>query len=68
VIFVLLFHWWSYLLLLLTPAPLKVHVSGAGDFQLGQIDVLKDPFPISERKNSDVMDSDDNQIQVRYIG
>ncbi|KAM0915889.1 hypothetical protein ACQ4PT_010544 [Festuca glaucescens] len=41
-----------------------VHVSGAGDFQLGQIDVLKDPFPISERKNSDVMDSDDNQIQI----
>uniref|UniRef100_M8B6P0 Pre-rRNA-processing TSR1-like protein n=1 Tax=Aegilops tauschii TaxID=37682 RepID=M8B6P0_AEGTA len=41
-----------------------VHVSGAGDFQLGQIDILKDPCPVSERKNSDVMDSDDNQIQI----
>ena len=43
-------------------------MSGAGDFQLEQIDVLKDPFPVSERKNSDVMDSDDNQIQVCFIG
>ena len=41
-------------------------MSGAGDFQLGQIDILKDPCPVSERKNSDVMDSDDNQIQVCY--
>lgn len=41
-----------------------VHVSGAGDFELGQIDVLKDPIPISERKNSDVMDSEENGIQI----
>ncbi|WOK92487.1 pre-rRNA-processing protein [Canna indica] len=38
-----------------------VHVSGAGDFQLGKIDILKDPFPISERKSSNSMDSDDMQ-------
>lgn len=42
----------------------KVHVSGAGDFQLGQIDVLKDPCPLSERKSSDVMETEDNGIQV----
>ncbi|XP_006663372.1 pre-rRNA-processing protein TSR1 homolog [Oryza brachyantha] len=41
-----------------------VHVSGAGDFQLGQIDVLKDPFPINERKNSNAMDSEDGDIQI----
>ncbi|KQK18356.1 hypothetical protein BRADI_1g41930v3 [Brachypodium distachyon] len=41
-----------------------VHVSGAGDFQLGEIDILKDPFPVSERKKIDAMDSDDNQIQI----
>jgi len=41
-----------------------VHVSGAGDFQLGQIDVLKDPCPLSERKSSDVMETEDNGIQI----
>ncbi|KAJ1264343.1 hypothetical protein BS78_09G256100 [Paspalum vaginatum] len=41
-----------------------VHVSGAGDFQLGQIDVLKDPCPLSERKSSDVMETEENGIQV----
>ncbi|CAN6340232.1 unnamed protein product [Urochloa humidicola] len=41
-----------------------VHVSGAGDFQLGQIDVLKDPYPLSERKSSDVMDTEENGIQI----
>ncbi|CAL4895990.1 unnamed protein product [Urochloa decumbens] len=41
-----------------------VHVSGAGDFQLGQIDVLKDPYPLSERKSSDVMETEDNGIQI----
>jgi hypothetical protein len=45
----------------------KVHVSGAGDFQLGQIDVLKDPCPLSERKSSDVMETEDNGIQVCCI-
>ncbi|KAL6859404.1 hypothetical protein ACP4OV_017663 [Aristida adscensionis] len=37
---------------------------GAGDFQLGQIDVLKDPYPLSERKSSDVMETEDNGSQI----
>ncbi|KAK3154012.1 hypothetical protein QOZ80_2BG0184710 [Eleusine coracana subsp. coracana] len=41
-----------------------VHVSGAGDFQLGQIDVLKDPCPVSERKSSDVMETEDSGDQI----
>jgi len=41
-----------------------VHVSGAGDFQLSQIDVFKDPCPLNERKNSDVMETEDNGIQI----
>ncbi|XP_062179880.1 uncharacterized protein LOC133884470 [Phragmites australis] len=41
-----------------------VHVSGAGDFQLGQIDVLKDPCPVSKRKSSDVMETEDNGNQI----
>lgn len=36
-----------------------VHVSGAGDFQLCKIEVLKDPFPLNSRKNQDLMDSDE---------
>ncbi|KAJ1427390.1 Ribosome biogenesis protein BMS1/TSR1, C-terminal [Sesbania bispinosa] len=36
-----------------------VHVSGAGDFQLCKIEVLKDPFPLNPRKNQDLMDSDE---------
>lgn len=47
-----------------TFATQKVHLSGVGDFQLGQIDILKDPFPINERKNSNAMDSEDSGIQV----
>ncbi|KAK1260680.1 hypothetical protein QJS04_geneDACA019044 [Acorus gramineus] len=38
-----------------------VHVSGAGDFQLCKIDILKDPFLISERKDKNAMDADDVQ-------
>lgn len=42
-----------------------IHVSGAGDFQLGKIDVLKDPYPMNERKGYDSMDSEDiNALQV----
>ncbi|PKA51052.1 hypothetical protein AXF42_Ash007709 [Apostasia shenzhenica] len=42
-----------------------VHVSGGGDFQLDKIDVLKDPFPLNERKDSYSMDLDHlNSIQV----
>lgn len=36
-----------------------VHVSGAGDFQLGKVEILKDPFPLNSRKESDSMDSDE---------
>ncbi|XP_057956739.1 uncharacterized protein LOC131150170 isoform X2 [Malania oleifera] len=36
-----------------------VHVAGVGDFQLGKIEVLKDPFPLNARKEPDVMDSDE---------
>jgi hypothetical protein len=42
-------------------------VSGAGDFQLGQIDVLKDPCPVIERKSSDEMDTEDNKEHVSYL-
>lgn len=45
----------------------KVHVSGAGDFQLGQIDVFKDPCLLSEWKSSDVMETEDNGTQVCCI-
>ncbi|XP_024020075.1 pre-rRNA-processing protein TSR1 homolog [Morus notabilis] len=36
-----------------------VHVSGAGDYQLSKIEILKDPFPLNARKKQDFMDSDD---------
>ncbi|GAB4854292.1 hypothetical protein Ancab_022878 [Ancistrocladus abbreviatus] len=36
-----------------------VHVSGAGDFQLCKIEILKDPFPLNPRKGQDLMDADD---------
>ncbi|KAL5557745.1 hypothetical protein UlMin_033956 [Ulmus minor] len=42
-----------------------VHVSGAGDFQLSKVEILKDPFPLNPRKEQDMMDSDDTtDIQV----
>lgn len=37
-----------------------VHVAGAGDYQLGRIDVLEDPVPMNERKDKSSMDSDDS--------
>lgn len=37
----------------------QVHVSGAGDYQLSEIEVLRDPFPLNARKEKDMMDSDD---------
>ncbi|KAL6492972.1 hypothetical protein OROGR_032731 [Orobanche gracilis] len=40
-----------------------VHVSGAGDFQLSQIELLKDPCPLNLRKKVDSMDSK-NDVQV----
>uniref|UniRef100_A0A2N9HBC3 Bms1-type G domain-containing protein n=1 Tax=Fagus sylvatica TaxID=28930 RepID=A0A2N9HBC3_FAGSY len=36
-----------------------VHVSGAGDYQLTKIEILKDPFPLNRRKEQDLMDSDE---------
>ncbi|GLT75573.1 hypothetical protein SLA2020_472880 [Shorea laevis] len=36
-----------------------VHVSGAGDFQLAKIEILKDPFPLNARKEKDAMDSNE---------
>ncbi|KAA3467145.1 pre-rRNA-processing protein TSR1-like protein [Gossypium australe] len=38
-----------------------VHVSGAGDFQLSRIDIMKDPIPLNARKDHNAMDFDDNQ-------
>ncbi|XVF63546.1 hypothetical protein PTKIN_Ptkin09bG0095500 [Pterospermum kingtungense] len=38
-----------------------VHVSGAGDFQLCKIEIIKDPIPLNARKEYDAMDSDDNE-------
>lgn len=37
----------------------QVHVSGAGDFQLSKIEILKDPFPLKSRKEQDAMESDE---------
>ncbi|XP_061372793.1 uncharacterized protein LOC133315228 [Gastrolobium bilobum] len=44
-----------------------VHVSGAGDFQLCKIEVLKDPFPLNSRKNLNLMDSDEKR-DMEVIG
>ncbi|KAD5960237.1 hypothetical protein R6Q59_013407 [Mikania micrantha] len=42
-----------------------VHVSGAGDFQLGKIQLLKDPCSLSLKKEGDFMDADEvNDSQV----
>ncbi|KAL7244681.1 hypothetical protein ACSBR2_000119 [Camellia fascicularis] len=42
-----------------------VHVSGAGDFQLRKIELLKDPCPLSARKVGDLMDSEEvHDVQV----
>ncbi|KAG2400763.1 uncharacterized protein HKW66_Vig0093830 [Vigna angularis] len=42
-----------------------VHVSGAGDFQLSKIELLKDPCPLNSRKNQDLMDADEvNDTEV----
>ncbi|GAV63463.1 DUF663 domain-containing protein/AARP2CN domain-containing protein [Cephalotus follicularis] len=36
-----------------------VHVSGAGDFQLGKIEMLKDPLQLNARKEQETMDTDE---------
>uniref|UniRef100_A0A1J3JM36 Pre-rRNA-processing protein TSR1-like protein n=1 Tax=Noccaea caerulescens TaxID=107243 RepID=A0A1J3JM36_NOCCA len=36
-----------------------VHVSGVGDFQLSKVEVMKDPFPLNERKKQNSMELDD---------
>ncbi|XP_076948564.1 uncharacterized protein LOC143620853 [Bidens hawaiensis] len=42
-----------------------VHVSGAGDFQLGKIELLKDPCSLNVRKEGDFMDADEvNALDV----
>lgn len=42
-----------------------VHVSGAGDYQLSEIEILKDPVPLNARKEKNMMDSDDvSDVQV----
>ncbi|KAF5190910.1 pre-rRNA-processing protein TSR1-like protein, partial [Thalictrum thalictroides] len=41
-----------------------VHVSGAGDFQLCKIDILKDPCPLNVKKGKDLMDTDNLHDQV----
>ncbi|KAJ4896591.1 hypothetical protein Rs2_23385 [Raphanus sativus] len=37
-----------------------VHVTGVGDFQLSKVEVLKDPFPLNERKKQNSMELDDD--------
>ncbi|KAL0661110.1 hypothetical protein Bca4012_097947 [Brassica carinata] len=37
-----------------------VHVSGIGDFQLSELEVLKDPFPLNEKKKQNSMELDDS--------
>ncbi|KAE9456853.1 hypothetical protein C3L33_11242, partial [Rhododendron williamsianum] len=41
-----------------------VHVSGAGDFQLCKVELLKDPCPLNARKDGDLMDADEHDVQV----
>nr|XP_043634327.1 pre-rRNA-processing protein TSR1 homolog [Erigeron canadensis] len=36
-----------------------VHVSGAGDFQLGKIELLNDPCSLNVKKEGDLMDADE---------
>ncbi|ESQ30497.1 hypothetical protein EUTSA_v10011257mg [Eutrema salsugineum] len=36
-----------------------VHVSGVGDFQFSKVELLKDPFPLNERKKQNSMELDD---------
>ncbi|XP_047327231.1 pre-rRNA-processing protein TSR1 homolog [Impatiens glandulifera] len=36
-----------------------VHVSGAGDYQISYIEVLKDPCPLNTRKERDLMDAEE---------
>ncbi|CAN4094075.1 unnamed protein product [Withania somnifera] len=41
------------------------HITGAGDFQLSKIELLKDPCPLNVRKGGDLMESDDmSEAQV----
>lgn len=37
----------------------QVHVSGAGDYQLCNVELLQDPCPLNVRKEADLMDSDE---------
>lgn len=42
-----------------------VHISGAGDYQLSKIDILRDPFALNPRKEHNTMDADDvSNLQV----
>ncbi|CAL1383706.1 unnamed protein product [Linum trigynum] len=43
-----------------------VHVSGAGDFQLQKIEILRDACPLNLRKEADAMDADD-MLNVEVI-
>uniref|UniRef100_A0A803P252 phosphoglucomutase (alpha-D-glucose-1,6-bisphosphate-dependent) n=1 Tax=Cannabis sativa TaxID=3483 RepID=A0A803P252_CANSA len=54
-------HWRSQRAYLMAQ---KVHVSGAGDYQLCKIEILKDPYPLNARKETDIMDSDDISDEV----
>lgn len=45
----------------------QVHITGAGDFQLSKIELLKDPCSLNVRKGGDLMESDDmNEAQVHF--
>ncbi|KAJ3693976.1 hypothetical protein LUZ60_009456 [Juncus effusus] len=41
-----------------------VHVTGAGDFQLSKIEILKDPLASNERRDQNSMDSEENSNQI----
>ncbi|KAH9292333.1 hypothetical protein KI387_042476, partial [Taxus chinensis] len=46
-----------------------VHVPGAGDYRLNQIDILEDPFPLNQRQKDkgDSMQLDDNSQSQKVI-
>ncbi|KAJ3697066.1 hypothetical protein LUZ61_000771 [Rhynchospora tenuis] len=41
-----------------------VQVTGAGDFQLSKVDILKDPFPLNERRGHNLMESEEHMNQI----
>lgn len=54
----------------------QVHLAGVGDFQLSQIDIIDDPWPLRQRQRQQVKgdgmlveeDSASHKVRIRTIG